>query len=407
MAYSMILNKNLLQIILVRSRSRFATISQGKLHSLNVKLTNEKTQKFPHAPSENSARDREIPSDTILQELSRHESLLHSKEQQTFDLIVPLDPPSISSSIKSWISNWSDAAYGLSKFRLTSFVVMSAIAGAGLAAPTGLASQEFLAHQPLTLFSLIMGTGLASACANTINQIVEISHDSKMKRTAARVLVTKKVTPPEAAAFALLSGVGGVGLLAFGTNPLVALLGAFNVGLYTCVYTPMKRVTQYNTWIGAVVGAIPPLMGWAAVTGNLDAGSLMLAALLYVWQFPHFMALSWNNRDDYARAGYVMSANVDPRLCRAAALRHAVATAVICLAGAGCTAGCLGPWAGYALGLTSLPANLGLMYYSYKFYHAPDNQSSLAARQLFRMSLFHLPVVITAMLVCTNVAAFY
>lgn len=134
-------------------------------------------------------------------------------------------------------------------------------------------------------------------------------------------------------------------------------------------------------------------------------GSLMLAGLLYAWQFPHFMALSWLAREDYARAGYVMTANVSPQLAQRVALRHAVAAALVCLAGAGCSAVALGPWAGWSLGLGCLPVNAALIHYAYGFYRTPIGDAravTAAARKLFQASLIHLPVVMAAMLICSH-----
>lgn len=103
--------------------------------------------------------------------------------------------------------------------------------------------------------------------------------------------------------FAAFTGISSVALLHFTTNPLTASLAAFNIFLYTCLYTPSKRLGIGNTWLGAFVGALPPLMGWAAKTGGIDIGALVLAGILYSWQFPHFNALSWNLKADYSRAG--------------------------------------------------------------------------------------------------------
>uniref|UniRef100_A0A5K3EPB4 Protoheme IX farnesyltransferase, mitochondrial n=2 Tax=Mesocestoides corti TaxID=53468 RepID=A0A5K3EPB4_MESCO len=294
----------------------------------------------------------------------------------------------------------------LSKARLTGLVVSTALAGCALAAPTPFACEAFLSHPAASLLALGVGTALTSAAANAINQIMEVPFDSMMKRTQTRPLVRKSISPVGACVFASTSAVVGLGLLHAATNPLVASLAAGNLLLYTCVYTPLKRVSQVNTWVGSVVGAIPPLMGWAAATGSLEWGSLILASLLYAWQFPHFMALSWLLREDYARAGYVMTANVNPGRAKRTALRHSVGSAVVCLAGAGCSAVSLGPWAGWSLGLGSLPFNAALIYYALEFYRAPSGVKSVtAARRLFRASLIHLPAVMAAMLICSHWSA--
>ncbi|KAA0194771.1 Protoheme IX farnesyltransferase, partial [Fasciolopsis buskii] len=214
-------------------------------------------------------------------------------------------------------------------------------------------------------------------------------------------------SPARAALFALGCATFGFLTLYLGTNSLVAWLAAGNVVLYTAIYTPFKQISQANTWIGAWVGAVPPLMGWAATTADIHSGALILASLLYVWQFPHFMALSWNLRHEYSRAGYMMTSVLDPALCKRVAVRHAFATTLVCLAGAGCSAISLGPWAGCALGLACLPPNVGLVYYAIKFARAPlGDGSSAAARRLFRATLIHLPVVMTAALTGTYLCAY-
>ncbi|NXC38147.1 COX10 protein, partial [Penelope pileata] len=151
----------------------------------------------------------------------------------------------------------------LSKIKLTALVVSTASAGFAMA-PVPFDLPCFL------LASL--GTGLASCAANSINQFFEVPFDSNMNRTKNRPLVRGQISPLLAVCFAVSCGVPGIALLAMGVNPLTGALGAFNIFLYTCCYTPMKRMSIANTWVGAVVGAIPPVMGWTAATGSLDAG---------------------------------------------------------------------------------------------------------------------------------------
>ncbi|TGZ69772.1 hypothetical protein CRM22_003552 [Opisthorchis felineus] len=318
--------------------------------------------------------------------------ILASPEQ----ILVPTFPQSLNRSL--------EVAAGLSKARLSLLVVSTAVVGCVLAASTSLTSPLFLAHPYRTILCLIVGTGLTSAAANTINQIVEIPYDSQMMRTRDRVLVRGLTNPGRAGLFAL--GCAGTGLvtLCLGTNPLVVWLAAGNLLLYTTLYTPLKQFSQANTWIGALVGGVPPLMGWAAATGEIHSGSLILASLLYVWQFPHFMALSWNLRAEYSKAGYMMTSVLEPPVCKQVALRYAVACSLVCLAGAGCSAISLGPWAGCALGLTCLPPNIGLIYYAWQFSRADSQEgSAAAARRLFRSTLLHLPIVMTAALIGTYI----
>ncbi|CAH2086776.1 unnamed protein product [Euphydryas editha] len=269
----------------------------------------------------------------------------------------------------------------LSKFRLTTLVVMTSMAGYTLAP----------APFDLTTFTLCtLGTGLMSSAANSINQYHEVPFDAQMSRTKNRVLVKGLLEPAHAIGFAAASSITGLSVLYFGVNPLTAALGAGNLILYSFIYTPLKRISITNTWLGSVVGAIPPLMGWAGCAGALDAGALVLSAVLYSWQFPHFNALSWNLRPDYSRAGYRMMAVTDPALCRRVALRHTGVITATCLASS--YLGVTNMW----FALESLPLNIYFMYLGWQFYKKSDSNSS---RKLFRFSLIHLPALMFLMLV--------
>ncbi|KAI9353341.1 UbiA prenyltransferase family-domain-containing protein [Zopfochytrium polystomum] len=180
----------------------------------------------------------------------------------------------------------------LSKARLAALVVLTTMTGYAMApGATNLA----------TLLWTTVGTGLCVTSANTINQWLEAPFDAQMSRTRTRVLVRHAINPFHAFSFGIVSGIAGTAILVGLVNPITAALGAANIVLYTAVYTPMKRTSIANTWVGAVVGALPPMMGWAACTGTLDGGAWLMGAVLYAWQFPHFNALSWNLRPDYFR----------------------------------------------------------------------------------------------------------
>ena len=176
----------------------------------------------------------------------------------------------------------------LAKLKLSTFVVITA--GAGFSVAPALAYDL----STLQLFGCAMlGTLLCSGCANTINQIREVEFDALMKRTASRPLPSGLMTKSHAAAFAAACGLSGTALLCAFVNPLTAVLGAANILLYAGPYTSMKRTTIWNTWVGAIVGSVPPVMGWTAVTGSLAAPSLLLAGILFSWQLPHFMSLAF------------------------------------------------------------------------------------------------------------------
>ena len=188
--------------------------------------------------------------------------------------------------------------------------------------------------------------------------------------------------------FGLTTGVTGVTLL-WMVNPLTAALGTLNMLLYSVVYTQLKRVSILNTWAGAVVGAIPPVMGWTACTGGLEMGAFVLAGILYAWQFAHFNALSWSLRGDYSRAGYRMMSVTNPALCKRVALRYSIAMIPICTLAPVCD---ITTW---WFALDTLPLNGWLSYLAWRFYRDSDFKS---ARKLFRFSLFYLPLLMGFML---------
>jgi len=269
----------------------------------------------------------------------------------------------------------------LSKSRLTMFVTLSAV-GAYFFAP--------FQFNAVALVGTIVGTTLCSAAANTINQVIEIPFDSQMARTRDRPLVRAQISPLHAMAFALASASVGTTVLYCGVNEIVAGLGLLNLFLYTCVYTPMKRFTIVNTWAGAIVGAIPPLMGWAAATGSLELGSLLFAGILYSWQFPHFNALSWNMRADYSRAGYCMMSVTNPGLCKRVALRHCVFLQLICMSA---------PFleiTSWIFSCSTFVLNAFFIAYAWIFYRRGDAKSS---RNLFRFSLLYLPLVLIFLII--------
>uniref|UniRef100_A0A1B6GJ74 Protoheme IX farnesyltransferase, mitochondrial n=2 Tax=Cuerna arida TaxID=1464854 RepID=A0A1B6GJ74_9HEMI len=269
----------------------------------------------------------------------------------------------------------------LSKSRLTSLVVLTSMAGYAMAP----------APFELTTFALCsVGTGLLSCAANAINQYHEVPFDAQMSRTRNRILVRGLLSPIHALGFASVCATTGMTVLYYGINPLTAGLGLVNLFLYTSVYTPLKRVSILNTWVGSVVGALPPMMGWAACTGGLEAGAWVLAGLLYAWQFPHFNALSWNLRPDYSRAGYRMMSVTNPGLCRRTALRYTAL--IVPLAASASWLDLTNHWFLYE----SLPLNAYFLFLAWRFYKNSDSSSS---RKLFHFSLIQLPVLMLLLLV--------
>lgn len=283
------------------------------------------------------------------------------------------------SNNKLEISQLSKHYLMLSKSRLTLLVSLTAAAGYGMA------------PGPLSLSTCLLacgGTAMASAAANSINQILEVPFDSQMSRTKNRVLVRGQLTPLHAASFAAVLASTSTALLWTLVNPLTAILSLSNLVLYTSVYTPMKRYSILNTWVGSIVGAIPPLIGWTAATGSLDPGAFILAGVLYTWQFPHFNSLSWNLRPDYSRAGYRMMSVTHPELCKRVAVRHSLGLIAVC------SVAPLVDVTHWAFAVDSLPLNLYMLYLSFRFYQKADSNSS---RKLFRYTLIHLPLLMTLM----------
>ncbi|KAL7747091.1 Protoheme IX farnesyltransferase, mitochondrial [Sorochytrium milnesiophthora] len=321
--------------------------------------------------------------------LRQHSTSSPAEQQSTNKQQQQQQPQLQQSDVVRWkpIAQLSRIPVGvyleLSKARLASLVTLTTMVGVALA-PT-----------PPSITTLILatsGTALCIASANTFNQLIESPYDAQMSRTRNRPLVRHAVSETHAASVAVASGVAGVATLAC-VNPLTAALGAANIALYAFVYTPLKRVSIANTWVGAVVGALPPMMGWTACTGSLalpdDVGAYVLGFLLYAWQFPHFNSLSWAIRGDYSKAGYRMMAVTDPRLNARVSLRYALSLipAPLVTTYMGLTT----PWFIW----TSTPANLLMAYRAYKFYKRPDDKY---ARDLFFASLVHLPVVLTLMM---------
>jgi protoheme IX farnesyltransferase len=192
----------------------------------------------------------------------------------------------------------------LTKPRITMLVVVTAAMGYVLAAP---------AHfDGMLLFHTLIGTALVCAGTSTLNQVWEVTRDARMQRTQRRPLPAGRLSVEAALLFGVLLSLAGLGALACRVNLLAALVAGFTLASYVFVYTPLKSRTWLCTIVGAVPGAMPPVIGWAAARGSLGAGAWALFALLFVWQLPHFYAIAWMYREDYARGGFPMLGVIDP-----------------------------------------------------------------------------------------------
>jgi protoheme IX farnesyltransferase len=186
----------------------------------------------------------------------------------------------------------------LTKPRITFLVLITTLVGFYMGSRDGL---NFL-----LLFHTILGTGLVASGASALNQYFERELDARMARTRGRPLPDGRLVPNDALVFSAIIALAGVGYLAFFVNPLTALLGSATLAGYILVYTPLKTRTKLCTIIGAFPGAAPPVMGWTAARGEVDAVALSLFAILFLWQMPHFFAIAWIFTEDYTRAGFSM-----------------------------------------------------------------------------------------------------
>lgn len=245
--------------------------------------------------------------------------------------------------------------------------------------------------RPTTLLLTLIGSGLVAGGASALNQWLEQSRDALMRRTANRVLPSGRISSPEALAVGALLGLGGTLLLLFCVNPLSALVALVTFALYVFVYTPLKPVTTLNTIVGAAPGALPPMIGWAAATGRLGIEAWTLFLIMFLWQFPHFLAIAWIYRGDYARAGFRMLSVFDPT--GEATSRQAALYALVLIPAAllPSVVGLAGPF--YFIGAVGL----SLLYFADAVGFSLD-VSDRAARRLLRTSYLYLPAILALLL---------
>lgn len=303
----------------------------------------------------------------------------------------------------------------LSKSRLSFLMVLTTMTSVALSP---------LATTVPVLLATAAGTYLCSASANTLNQLQEVPYDAQMARTRNRPLVRRAISPLHATCFAVATGIAGPALLLTCVNSTTALLGLGTILLYAGPYTYLKRRSIINTWVGSVVGAIPPLMGLTACGGHLLPSSsypvnyflppflssgvsqlpvemadsplaaLALFGVLFSWQFPHFNSLSFLVRASYAQAGYHMLSVFNPPQNALVSLRHALLLIPICSV--------LVPLSGlttWTFAFTGLVPNIIVARYAWAFWKRGGEKE---ARKLFFSSLWYLPVVMGLMMVHKN-----
>jgi protoheme IX farnesyltransferase len=281
-------------------------------------------------------------------------------------------------SEKGWLAVFAD----LVKARLTMLVLLTTLVGFYVGT-RGAVDLALLLHT-------LLGTALVASGAAALNELFEREHDARMRRTADRPLPSGRMQPSTVLVLGTVFALAGLIWLALGTNWVTCAVAAISLVTYLFIYTPLKRVTWLNTLVGAVPGGLPPLIGWTAAQGGLTGAGWSLFAILACWQVPHFMAIAWMYRDEYAKAGFVMLPVVDASGRRTA--RQAVAFALLLLAAS--------VWP-YFLGLSGVTylvgaVGLGAGFAALAVLFAKE-LSLTRARQLFFASIVYLPLLLGLM----------
>jgi protoheme IX farnesyltransferase len=269
----------------------------------------------------------------------------------------------------------------LTKPEINFMIAITAAAGFWMGSPAE------LPHFPWTPFlRMLLGIILIASGAATLNQLIELRYDAQMRRTARRPLASGRIPPSHALWFGVLLSVFGAVYLSIATNVLASLLATLTLLTYLFLYTPLKRITPLCTLVGAIPGAAPPLIGWAAARGHLDPAAWVLFAIVFLWQFPHFMSIAWMYREDYARAGYLVLPS-DENRNRFVIWQSVVAPGVLLLVG-------MIPVASRLSGRLYFAGALAIggifLYCSARF---AARRTNVAARQLLLASILYLPAV--------------
>lgn len=303
----------------------------------------------------------------------------------TEPILAAFDPAVIEHGRSLRSSVLSDY-WALTKPEVNFLIAITAAAGFWMGSPAA------LSHFPWASFlHTLLGTVLVASGAATLNQRIELRFDARMKRTARRPLASGRLEPSYALWLGISLCLVGIVYLALSTNFLTSLLAVLTLLSYLFLYTPLKRRTPLCTLVGAFPGAVPPLIGWAAARGRLDPEAWVLFAIVFLWQFPHFMSIAWMYREDYARAGYLVLPVGDLRE-RFVALQTLLASLALIPVG-------LIPTFTGASGLiySAGAITFGLSFLCYSA-HFAFRRSNVAARQLLAASIIYLPAVFGLMM---------
>jgi heme o synthase len=270
----------------------------------------------------------------------------------------------------------------LVKARLTLLVLFTTAAGFYLGAVGPI--------NYVALFHAVFGTALAAAGAAALNQWWERRLDALMQRTKTRPIPAGRMQPRSAAIVGLMLALAGVIYLARACNGLSASLAAATIVIYIFAYTPLKRITTTNTLVGAIPGALPPMIGWAAASGRLDPGAWSLFAILFFWQLPHFFAIAWMYREDYARAGFQMVSSGDETGARSASQSVLFCIVLLLVGGIPAFLHVVNSW--YLL--AELLLNGLFIFAAMRFLRS---QAAADARKLFLASIIYLPLLLLAL----------
>lgn len=305
--------------------------------------------------------------------------------------MVTAAPISVSPALRrtSVLADYTE----LVKPRVTLMVIITAAAGLYLGS-----LRSGISPLNAQFLYTVIGMAAVTGGSSTLNQVLERRTDALMPRTASRPMAARRLSFAHGLVFGLLAIGGGSAFLAVTTNPITGMLTLLTAISYVAIYTPLKRISMVATFVGAFPGALPPLIGWTAARGRIEWEAVALFAILFVWQFPHFEAIGWLYRDDYARAGIRVTAVASPggRATAAQALFYAVLMLPVSL------------WpvllglSGWLYGAVAVILGGVYLWFTLRFTRItrdlPPAASRKIARDLLKVSVVYLPLLLAAMM---------